>query len=640
VISLAADRAPGVYVEFVDASPPRITGLPTDIAGFVGIADRGPVDQAIAINSWEQFAAVFGSFAANGFLAYAAYAFFQNGGRRCHIVRVADKDRVASASAVIRGEDLNPTLLLSATSPGGWGNQLGVRVGRSSAGATVTDLAKTQPADRWSSFVESVAGFERAAVVRFFQDGPPPLQTYRVVTRVEAPLYRIWWHAPIDNGFDLAAPLHLEVIEFSLAVSEAGVLIELYPRLSLVRDHPRYIAKLLAETPSPRIAVIDPAPIDLKGLSAGRNLFPERLPAPADLMPQGGVDGIAGLSAADFTGDLGASEKRGLRCLEDVEEVAIVAIPDCLIQPLPPVRTAPLPPPPLPDPCPIEVRPVLLPKDYAPPAPEPPPVFTLQDVFEIQQAVVAHCEAQRYRIAVLDAPLLSQAGERVDVNEIRAWRQRFDSKYAALYFPWLLVDDPLQQLGSLTRAVPPSGHVVGLYAHTDLTNGVHWAPANTELNWVRDIRVQVDAEVQAVLNPLGINCIRAFPARGLRVFGARTVSSDPDWRYVNVRRLMMMIEATCLAAMRWAVFEPNDGYLRELVRMSLASFLSAVWRQGALVGATAADAYYVKCDEANNPSFVVEHGQLIAEVGVAPVRPAEFVFFRIGRVDDELVVSE
>jgi hypothetical protein len=657
MIGLAADSAPGLYFEFFDASTRGITALPTDFAGFVGIAERGPVDAPTPINSWEQFVAVFGDVIQSAFLAYSVKAFFQNGGRRCHVVRIADPTKLATATAAVQGEDGNPSLLFSAISGGAWGNRLSCIVGPSSPGATVTDGAKTQPADAWSSVARGTTGFTPYSLVRLFQEGSPPLVRYRVVTRVDAPLYRIWWHTPLDPDLVLTQPIYLEVVEFSLAIAEAGRLMELYEGLSLIKEHPRYIGKAvvnglkllldlpsdleaqLAGAPSWRIRIDDPFVIDMDILGQGVMPFPARLPKPGALLLGGGVDGISGLTVEDFTGSLWSSTKRGLRCLEDVDEVAVVAIPDCMSKPSPVASSLP-PAIPAPDPCPVPISPMSLPAPYAAPQPEAPPDLSLDEIFDIQRALVSHCETQRNRIAVLDAPAVRGRNSAADIGEITAWRQRFDSMYAALYFPWLVVDDPLKPGGQLTRAIPPSGHVVGQYAGTDRARGVHWAPANEELIGIQDVTEQIDSDEQAALNPRGINCIRAFPGRGIRIYGARTVSSDPEWRFVNVRRLMMMIEAACLHALQWVTFEPNNVYLRQRVRVSLSNFLTAVWRQGALVGATPDQAFFVKCDDGNNPPNAAENGELIVDVGVAPVRPAEFVIFRVGRVADELEISE
>ena len=152
--------------------------------------------------------------------------------------------------------------------------------------------------------------------------------------------------------------------------------------------------------------------------------------------------------------------------------------------------------------------------------------------------------------------------------------------------------------------------------------------------------MDVSADVQGLLNPAGINCLRAFPGRGLRVYGARTVSSQPSWIYVNVRRLMMMIEKAVENALQWAVFEPNDFRLRLSVTNVLTGFLESIYQAGALQGATDRQAFFVKCDASNNPPAVTDAGQFIAEIGVAPAIPAEFIVFRVGRTQDRLEITE
>lgn len=192
----------------------------------------------------------------------------------------------------------------------------------------------------------------------------------------------------------------------------------------------------------------------------------------------------------------------------------------------------------------------------------------------------------------------------------------------------------------MIRSIPPSGHAAGVYAHTDLTLGVHKAPANLALEWAQDVTFPIDAARQGILNPLGINCIRSFAGRGLRIYGARTVSSNPRWRYVNVRRLLMMIEEAVRDSIQWSVFEPDNFYLRQLLGLAISGFLEALWGKGALAGATPGEAFYVKCDDSNNPPSVTALGQVIVEVGVAPSIPAEFVVFRIGRTDNTLKATE
>jgi phage tail sheath protein FI len=246
----------------------------------------------------------------------------------------------------------------------------------------------------------------------------------------------------------------------------------------------------------------------------------------------------------------------------------------------------------------------------------------------------------RFRFAILDSPAFGFPSLRIEVGEIQSWRQRFDTEFAALYLPWIYVRDPLQSGTSLVRRIPPSGHVAGVYANTDLTVGVHKAPANTELLWAQALTAEIDENLQGVFNRVGIDCIRTFRGRGMRVYGARTLSSDPGWRFVNVRRLVSMIEHALQISLQWSVFEPNDVHLWHEVTVAMSSFLEAIWKQGALAGNTAADSFYVKCDATTNTLATTQAGEMIAEIGVAPTIPAEFVVFRIGRREDLLEVTE
>jgi phage tail sheath protein FI len=244
---------------------------------------------------------------------------------------------------------------------------------------------------------------------------------------------------------------------------------------------------------------------------------------------------------------------------------------------------------------------------------------------DVQGKLIAHCELAGDRMAILDAPpdLLPQ-----DVLE---WRQNtagYDSKFATLYYPWLEVMDPLT---SRPIMVPPSGHMAGVWARTDSTRGVHKAPANEVVLGAIGLAFNTTHSEQGTLNSTGINCIRAFPGRGIRVWGARTLSSDPAWRYLNVRRLFNYLEETILSGTNWVVFEPNDEALWAKIRRTIAAFLVMEWRAGALFGSTPDEAFYVKCDSETNPSEGIDAGQVVCEIGVAPVKPAEFVIFRLAQ---------
>jgi hypothetical protein len=243
-----------------------------------------------------------------------------------------------------------------------------------------------------------------------------------------------------------------------------------------------------------------------------------------------------------------------------------------------------------------------------------------------QQALIAHCELMGDRVAIIDPP------PGLNARDMRQWRQNtagYDSNYAALYYPWIKVFDP--KVGK-AKLVPPSGHMAGVWSRNDAERGVHKAPANEVIRGAVDLGMQITRGEQDVLNPIGVNCIRAFPGRGIRVWGARTLSSDPAWRYLNVRRYFNYLEESILTGTQWVVFEPNDGELWARIRRNVSAFLINEWRNGALFGSTAEQSFYVKCDEATNPPESVNIGRVICEIGVAPVKPAEFVIFRLAQV--------
>jgi phage tail sheath protein FI len=249
----------------------------------------------------------------------------------------------------------------------------------------------------------------------------------------------------------------------------------------------------------------------------------------------------------------------------------------------------------------------------------------LESVKAVQLGLIAHCELMGDRLAIIDPP------PGLNARQVRVWRQDtagYDSKYAALYYPWIKVFDPAS---GQTRMIPPSGHVSGIWARNDFERGVHKAPANEVVRGAVDLEMQITRGEQDLLNPLGINCIRAFPGRGIRVWGARTLSSDPAWRYLNVRRYFNYLEESILTGTQWVVFEPNDQALWARIRRNISAFLVTEWRNGALFGGTPEDAYYVKCDAETNPPESVDLGRVICEIGVSPVKPAEFVIFRLAQ---------
>jgi hypothetical protein len=306
---------------------------------------------------------------------------------------------------------------------------------------------------------------------------------------------------------------------------------------------------------------------------------------PARLPLAGGTDAADTMSAAMYVGsDSDEPQLRaGIPALRNVEEIAIVGAPG-------------------------------------------------QTATDVQQALIDHCEAERYRFAVLD----SEGPPRDTIADVLALRQRYDTRYAALYYPWVTIPEPHPANISDIRqiAIPPSGHVVGIYARVDNTRGVHKAPANEVLRGITGVTQKIHQREHDVLNPYPVNIdvLRDFrdSNRGLRVWGARCITSDSDWKYVNVRRLLIFIEASIDRGLKWAVFEPNAEPLWARVTRAIANFLTLVWRNGALEGTSVEQAFFVKCDRTTMTQTDIDEGRLICVIGVAPVKPAEFVIIRIG----------
>jgi uncharacterized protein len=319
---------------------------------------------------------------------------------------------------------------------------------------------------------------------------------------------------------------------------------------------------------------------------AGAGPIAERTPKVGSYVIKSQQVGLAPkYSPADFTGDV--SERSGMEGLQIAEDVTMVACPDLM-------------------------------SAYLSGA------IDRDGVKTVQLAMINHCEQMGDRLALIDPlPDLSP-------QEVRAWRQsetNYDSKYAALYYPWLSVGGP----DGKPMNIPPSGHMAGIYARNDNERGVHKAPANEVVRGALAPATPITKGEQDTLNPIGVNCIRSFTGRGVRVWGARTLSSDPAWRYINVRRLFNFVEKSIENGTQWTVFEPNNPDLWARIRRDIGAFLTGLWREGMLFGATPSEAFFVKCDEELNPADVRDRGQLFIDVGLAPVKPAEFVIFRLSQ---------
>ncbi|MBB2890239.1 phage tail sheath C-terminal domain-containing protein [Flexivirga oryzae] len=381
---------------------------------------------------------------------------------------------------------------------------------------------------------------------------------------------------------------------------------ETYRNLSLDPRHSNYVEKAIGSITGPLrksdhrpegaslyVRVADLATTDAVRQSV--RLGPETL---VDVLPDGrrmpallrlettlGDDSIGTISDDTYIGSdsTDPEQRTGLQSLQNVEEISLVAVPGR-----------------------VSAR--------------------------LQQAVIDHCELLRYRFAVLD----TTPEPNDTISDAQSQRGQFDTEYAALYYPWLSIPDPFPtNLADIhDYAIPPAGHVLGVYARTDIDRGVHKAPANEVVNGITGLRRKLNKSEQDILNPypVNVNVIRDFrdDNRGIRVYGARVITSDPDWKYVNVRRLMIFIEASLDRGLQWVVFEPNADPLWARVRRVIANFLTTVWRGGALEGTKPEEAFFVKCDRTTMTQTDIDNGRLIVVIGVAPVKPAEFVIVRIG----------
>ena len=380
----------------------------------------------------------------------------------------------------------------------------------------------------------------------------------------------------VNPAVSLSKGDEVSTVEFDLIVRDEATE-EIFKHLSLNENHSRFIEKIVTEKSSNLIRIVQ---IDNNG-AMPMPTTPDDLPGwsltggndglPADL---GQIDTIFAGTDSDEPAD-----RTGLQTFKNVDEINIAAMPGITSKAL-------------------------------------------------QSKLVIHCETMmKDRFAVLD-PVYG-----ANLDEVKNQRNLFDSSFAALYYPWIYTSDPL---GGYIN-VPPSGHVCGVYARTDVTRGVHKAPANEKINGAFDLEKTngkfrvVNKGIQDILNPVGVNCIRKFPGRGIRVWGGRTVTGNSLWKYVNVRRLFLFLEESIEKGTQWVVFEPNNENLWARVIQTIRQFLTGVWKGGALMGTTPEEAFFVKCDRTTMTQDDIDNGRLVCIIGVAPVKPAEFVIFRIAQ---------
>lgn len=643
---LSLPATPGVHLQRTDPGRDAASVLRTDIAGFAGFAERGPIGPAVTVETMRQFTAVFGGYLPGAELAYAVRAFFENGGRRARIVRVASEAALtgaASASLDITDAAAGFAFTFRASSPGSWGNGLAISVRAETAGEALITL----PADPDRSPVSNIALFASGDLVRLSQPGVA--DAHRLLAAVDRDNgVLVWrlpdlrarraWEQPL-TGFDPARPIRVERIVHEIVVTEGGRTAAVYRDLGLHPASRRYIGEVLrpVDFMAGSLETIAPITVDL----------PER---PASFVPlsvstdhaafaslSGGRDGLASVTVADMTGTDVAErhDLRGLHSLASARDVSIMSAPDIVgRRPAPPEYTRPDPA----DPC----QPCCTAEPVAPrpprPRPETPPVFSMAEMALMQQALVDLCELRADRIALLDPPWETAKGSALGLAPIIDWRRRFASSYAALAFPWCMVPDPAAR--GETRPVPPSGHVAGRMAAEDIARGVPGSGANVPLNWITDTSVAVDASLHGRLNETCVNAIRVTHGRSPRLMGARSLSGVSAWRFITTRRIVAAIRRQMIAMLQWAVFAPNDTVTRLMIARQAADYLDMLRRRGALAGETPEEAFYARADETTTTPEDRANGRLILEIGIAPSVPFEFIVLKLGKSADQLELAD
>lgn len=580
---MAEYLSPGVYVEEYDSGATPMQGVSTSTAGFVGLAERGPViGQPQLVTSFSDYKRMYGgylsdaAYGANRFLPYAVEQFFANGGARAYIMRSVPAD--AKAGSVTTG-----VLKITAANPGAWAEDMRVTI--APASKAKTQVLSATGADLT---LKNADGFNPGDVVELFDGKTTAHATIksvldRIVT-LDAP-------CPLDVAdAKVGTTKYIKTCEITLT-ARLGESVETYENLSLKPDALNNVCVKTAKSDLISVEVVPAkaAPAPTKEKDKDGKDIPAPAPKAVSIVPfaqcgggseelvltlQGGSNGSVLTVGADaFLGkDDGPGRRTGLQAFQENGNVSIMAIPGV---------TAP----------------------------------------EVQAALIAFCENKKSCFAILDIPM-----ELKKTNDVANFRDMYDSTYAAMYHPWLEMYDA----GAKRAAYfPPSGAMAGIYARTDIERGVHKAPANEVVRGCTGLSCAYNEGEQDILNPMGVNLIRAFTGRGIRVWGARTISSNGLWKYLNVRRLFIYVEESIKANTNWVVFEPNSATLWSRVTRTIEAFLATCWRDGALAGSTPSEAFFVECGPTTMTQDDIDNGRLICQIGIAPVKPAEFVIFRI-----------
>ncbi len=587
---MAEYLSPGVYVEEYDSGATPMQGVSTSTAGFVGLAERGPViGQPQLVTSFADYTRMYGGYLSKAgygdarYLPYAVEQFFLNGGARAYIMRAVPGDAKA-------GSRTTGVLRITAANPGAWAEKMRVTVAASSKAKT--QVFEVNGADLT---LKNADGFNEGDVVEMF-DGKT--KAYATIKSV------------LDKVITLDAPCTLAVADTKVGtnkyirtceitiIARLDDTVETYENLSLKPEALNYAPVKTEKSDLIRVEVVAattaPAPAPAPAAKDdGKDKKDAPAPAPAAkvtgitpydlcggtgesmvLTLEGGSNGSVQRVTPDaYIGtDDGPGKRTGLQAFQENGVVSILAIPGV---------TAP----------------------------------------EVQASLIGFCENRKSCFAILDVPMDLQK-----TNDVATFRDMYDSTYAAMYHPWLQMFDAGAKRSDY---FPPSGAMAGVYARSDNSRGVHKAPANEVVRGCTGLSCNYNTGEQDILNPLGVNLIRALPGQGIRVWGARTISSNGLWKYLNVRRLFIFIEESIKANTNWVVFEPNSETLWNRVTRTIETFLATCWRDGALAGSSPDQAFFVECGPTTMTQDDIDNGRLICQIGIAPVKPAEFVIFRI-----------
>lgn len=612
--------APGVFVEEVSFRSKSIEGVPTSTTGFAGMVRFGPVryptgpktTEPRLITSFTEFERVYGGlepFFLSGtdrtaYVAHAARAFFLNGGRRLYISRVFAPDDSKPTDDEKYG--IAKLQVPVGTTVAEWRSRWPGAMGNVYVSTTAVRSKNIAYNETTNGFGVQARGVSDGAVVEIFGaadtvlSGSTPLDINKLyIVRLDANGKQSFMSGNPFSARTMVDGDVIQLVELRATVGVSSERVDVYDRLGAHPKQKRFVGRILQlDDPEDENAAVwlkwdwtQPASdADVTNDYPAR-LMVELTKATTAKRLTGGHDGVM-VTAADLAGeeadpDNADNKATGLEALGEIDDIAIVALPDA--------------------------------GTYE----------TDDEAAAATDALIAHAEKLKYRIAVVDGRQGSS------LSEIREFRGRFDSTRAALYHPWIEIFDPLERpsQGAPPKRLllPPSGFVCGIYARTDVERGVYKAPANEVIRGLTRFEANINKARNEVLNPEGINSLRFFEGRGSRVWGARTMSSDPEWKYVNVRRLFNFIEHSIDKGTQWAVFEPNNDRLWGNIRQTIEDFLLNLWKDGALLGTKADEAFFVRCDRTTMTQYDLDNGRLICLVGLAPTKPAEFVIIRVGQ---------